>query len=136
VTEVFADARYFLALVGSDDADNARAFAASREAKRRGSRLVTTAWVLTEVGDALASPAARPAFLRVVAAVRADPRFVVVPPTQALFDAGLAFFQSRPDKEWSFTDCISFVVMAERGIKEALTGDRHFDQASFKALLK
>jgi hypothetical protein len=136
VTEVFADAWYFLALVGSDDADNARAVAASREARRRGALLVTTAWVLTEVGDALVAPAARPAFPRVVAAVRADPRFLVVPPTQTLFDAGLAFFRSRPDKHWSFTDCISFVVMEERGIREALTGDRHFDQAGFKALLK
>ena len=64
MTEVFADTWYFLALVGSDDAGNARAAAASREARRRGSLLVTTAWVLTEVGDALAHPVARPAFPR------------------------------------------------------------------------
>jgi uncharacterized protein len=42
---------------------------------------------------------------------------------------------SRRDKEWSLTDCISFVVMKERGLTEALTADHHFEQAGFKALL-
>jgi uncharacterized protein len=38
-------------------------------------------------------------------------------------------------KEWSLTDCISFVVMKERGLTDALTPDRHFEQAGFKILL-
>jgi predicted nucleic acid-binding protein len=45
-------------------------------------------------------------------------------------------FARRPDKSWSLTDCISFVVMADRGLTEALTGDRHFEQAGFRALLR
>jgi predicted nucleic acid-binding protein len=40
------------------------------------------------------------------------------------------------DKDWPLTDCISFEVMREHGISEALTGDHHFEQAGFKALLK
>jgi predicted nucleic acid-binding protein len=43
--------------------------------------------------------------------------------------------RNRPDKDWSLADCISFVVMEEMGLREALTGDRHFEQAGFKALL-
>jgi predicted nucleic acid-binding protein len=43
---------------------------------------------------------------------------------------------SRPDKDWSLTDCISFVVMENQDITEALTADRHFVQAGFTALLK
>jgi len=38
------------------------------------------------------------------------------------------------DKEWGLVDCLSFVIMRERGITEALTPDRHFTRAGFKAL--
>jgi uncharacterized protein len=53
-----------------------------------------------------------------------------------LFSAGLELFRSRRDKEWSLTDCMSFVVMRERGITDALTNDHHFEQAGFRILLK
>jgi uncharacterized protein len=52
------------------------------------------------------------------------------------FGAARTFFSTRPDKEWSLTDCISFVVMNERGIGDALTNDHHFEQAGFQILLK
>jgi hypothetical protein len=48
---------------------------------------------------------------------------------------GLDLFAGRSDKNWSLTDCISFVVMQDEGLTEALTGDSHFEQAGFKALL-
>jgi hypothetical protein len=50
-------------------------------------------------------------------------------------ERGLDLYRSRPDKDWPLTDCISFVVMAQRGITEALTGDHHFRQAGFTPLL-
>jgi hypothetical protein len=45
-------------------------------------------------------------------------------------------YRQRADKDWSLTDCISFVVMRQRGLTEALTGDHHFEQAGFVALLR
>jgi hypothetical protein len=45
-------------------------------------------------------------------------------------------YAERPDKGWSLTDCIFFVVMRQQGIIQALTGDHHFEQAGFSALLK
>jgi predicted nucleic acid-binding protein len=41
----------------------------------------------------------------------------------------------RQDKDWSLTDCISFVVMRDRGITKVFTTDHHFEQAGFKKLL-
>jgi predicted nucleic acid-binding protein len=52
-----------------------------------------------------------------------------------VFDLGVDLYQNRDDKEWSLTDCISFVVMTREGITEALTGDHHFEQAGFSILL-
>jgi predicted nucleic acid-binding protein len=68
--------------------------------------------------------------------VRADPYYVMVPASQELLDRGVTLYRQRPDKDWSLTDCISFVVMRERGITEALTADHHFEQAGFVALLR
>ena len=65
-----------------------------------------------------------------------DPQVTIVSPSASLFDRGVELFAKRPDKCWSLTDCISFVVMEEQGIMHALTGDRHFEQAGFVALLK
>ena len=61
---------------------------------------------------------------------------VLLPSSRELFDRGLQLFSDRPDKEWSLTDCISFVVMGERSLTEALTSDHHFEQAGFTVLLK
>jgi len=68
--------------------------------------------------------------------LRADPAVEIVPPTEALFETGVDLYFRRPDKGWSLTDCISFVVMQQRRMVEALTGDRHFEQAGFRILLR
>jgi len=133
VNDVFADTFYFLSLLGPTDESHHKAIAAT---VGRTGRLVTTAWVVTELANALHRTSDRPAFLNTFAALRADDGVVLVPPDQALFDAGVDLYSHRSDKEWSLTDCISFVVMRERGIDEALTGDHHFEQAGFVALLR
>jgi predicted nucleic acid-binding protein len=51
------------------------------------------------------------------------------------FASGLALYSKRADKQWSLTDCISFVTMHDRGITQALTADKHFAQAGFTPLL-
>jgi hypothetical protein len=130
---LFADTFHFLALVNESDAAHSRAVEASRDLNRR---VVTTAWVLIEVGDALARPAGRQRFMELVEVLRNDPQVTIVPPTQDLFDRGIALYGQRADKDWSLTDCISFVVMREMGIAEALTGDQHFAQAGFRCLLE
>ena len=60
----------------------------------------------------------------------------VLPCSQLELDAGINLYLSRPDKDWSLTDCTSFVAMQERGLTDALTADHHFEQAGFIALLK
>ena len=133
MTAVFADSFYYLAVMNADDAAHERAV---RVSDSLGGPVVTTAWVLTEVADALAAPGQRSGFLALLEALRVDPEVSIVPPNEDLFEAGISLYSRRPDKDWSLTDCISFVVMQQRGMTEALTGDRHFEQAGFTALLR
>jgi predicted nucleic acid-binding protein len=128
----FADTLYYLALLNPDDAAHERAL--SITGQRHGA-LVTTRWVLTEVGDAMAAPPYRPRFLRLVQAIESDPDTIIVPTTDELFHQGVTLYGQRLDKMWPLTDCISFLVMEQYGIREALTGDHHFSQAGFSVLL-
>jgi predicted nucleic acid-binding protein len=128
----FADTFYYLALLNPGDAAHPRAVAAS---EGLSGRLVTTAYVLTEVADALAAPRDRPRFLALLQTLEVDPDVTIVPASDALFRRGVDLYRQRPDKDWPLTDCISFVVMRDFGATEALTGDRHFQQAGLVALL-
>jgi predicted nucleic acid-binding protein len=97
-------------------------------------RLLTTEWVLMELADALSAPEARATVIAFLRAVRADPQFDVVGYVPTVYQVGFNLFAARPDKAWSLTDCISFGVMTERGLSDALTADRHFEQAGFRAV--
>jgi predicted nucleic acid-binding protein len=134
MTPLFADAFFFIAVLNKSD--RAHAGAAAYLRPRLSRPLLTTAWVLTEVADGLAQPNHRPAVVRLLTTLRGNPTVEIIPPDLDLFDRGVDLYSRRPDKAWSLTDCISFVVMSERGLTEALTGDHHFEQAGFRAVLR
>jgi uncharacterized protein len=130
---IFADSFFFLAILNPDDQHHERA---TQFARSNARAFITTAWVLTEVGDALSGMGNREIFIEFIQQLHRNATVKVVPPSQALFDGGLVLFSQRVDKEWSLTDCISFCVMQQQKLEEALTGDRHFEQAGYLALLK
>lgn len=133
MTMVFADTFYFFALLNRNESRHAQA---QRFASSFQGYVVTTQWVLTELADGLARSPRRAAFSVLHQELLADSRIRIEPCSDALFSTGLKLYIERPDKDWSLTDCISFVVMQREGIVEALTGDHHFEQAGFTALLK
>jgi predicted nucleic acid-binding protein len=130
---LFADTSYYIELLLKSDQAHARviAFTEGLDAK-----IFTTAWVLTEVANALSARRFRSEFLSLLDDLEANQNVLIVGPDPQIFRRGLELYRSRADKDWSLTDCISFIVMNREGLTEALTADRHFDQAGFKALLK
>ena len=133
MNRIFADSYFFFAILNPHDAAHAKAIEVGRQHRRP---LMTTAWVLTEVADGLASTPRRAVFRRLLEDLEANKANLIVPANTETFERGVELYHARPDKQWSLTDCISFVVMSEEGITEALTGDHHFEQAGFLALLK
>jgi uncharacterized protein len=97
---------------------------------------VTTRWVLAELANAMAAPLTRTGCAAYMRFLETDEDVEIIGDEGDLYERGLRLYEERPDKEWSLTDCISFVVMQRKRLKEALTGDHHFEQAAFVALLK
>jgi predicted nucleic acid-binding protein len=133
MTSAFADTFYFLALLDSREERHVDAAEACRDPDLR---LVTTEWVLAEFGDAYCHPKDRDDFVALYRSLVNQSRVKIIAADTRLFQRGVDFFEQRPDKDWSLTDCLSFVVMRDEGITQALTGDKHFEQAAFTALLK
>lgn len=129
---VFADTAYYIAAVIPRDEFHEAAVRASHALRRS---VVTTEFVLIEVGNWLSRSSSRGRYVRLFEAIEADADTTVIPADHALFVQGVELYRQRPDKDWSLTDCISFVVMTHHDLREALTADRHFEQAGFRALL-
>jgi predicted nucleic acid-binding protein len=130
----FADTFWWIALANPKDAWHAPALA--WDAAHPDAQFFTTEEVLSELlnwfagtgaaGRAHASAAVRDAL--------ADSSTQVLPQTSADFAAALAFYEARPDEDYSLTDCRSMVAMRALGVAEVLSNDRHFTQVGFTVL--
>ena len=96
----FADTSYLLALLNPDDEFHAAATAWSGKLEEV---VVTTMWVLTELGDALHRGRNRATFVRFLDTLGGHEDFEGVPASADLFQRGVELFRARPDKEWSLT---------------------------------
>ena len=129
----FADTHFWIALLSERDVAHG---AAQRWQAEGGLReVVTTSWVLVEVADGMSRAAERETCATLIEYLRGAPAIRIIPATEQLLWRGFELYRKRSDKAWSLTDCISFVVMADEGLTDALTGDRHFEQAGYRALL-
>ena len=133
MTPCFGDTSYFLALLIPADANHGAARAWAARSRRP---ILTTGFIVLEVGNFLSPRTIRALFAGFVKPLRSEARMTVIPASSEILRRGERLYVSRQDKSWSVTDCISFEVMRERGITEALAADRHFEQAGFKAFLR
>lgn len=129
----FADTSFWIALSSRRDQYHTRAVEWHQAVIRTRSRIVTTEAVLWEWLNALSIVASRNIAAEGYRRVHLDAGIEVIPFLPALIDAATDLYRRRPDKEWSLTDCFSFVVMERQNLTEALTTDRHFEQANLQA---
>ena len=130
--QILVDTAYVLALVNERDQyhDRAQELADLFE----GHDLLITDAVLLEIGNALARGFKEQA-IEIITYFFESEEVEIFRHSSQVFDKAFALYKKYADKEWSLVDCISFIVMRERGIKQALTFDRHFEQAGFVAIM-
>jgi len=135
MTSLFADAGYWIALLNPTDALHDRAALVSASLGR--TRILTSEFVLTEVLNACARKGnlSRMTACALIDKMRSNPNVEIIPMTSSAFRRAVERYRRRADKRWGLTDCASFLIMEEKGITDALSADRDFQQAGFKALL-
>jgi predicted nucleic acid-binding protein len=132
---VFIDTSFIIALHNLSDPYHGKAKDLLTILENTQRPQLTTTAVLLELGDGFARKSRWDLIASFFADAFVDPMLEIQPVDVPLVARAKDFRNSRPDKDWGLTDCVSFVVMAERGLEEALTADRHFQQAGFRALL-
>lgn len=134
MTTLFLDTGYVIALEASDDQHHKAAVQSWKSLITQRPRLVTTSYVFDEVVTFFNSRGRHGKAVELGHRLLDSPSIRFLQVDVELFEAGWRLFQGRPDKKFSLTDCISFVVMEREGLREALTFDDHFDQAGYRRL--
>lgn len=133
MSTLLADTSFFVAYLNAHDEHHALAM---EWMTASSDRIVTTEWVLAELGNFLAEGPDRRLFGPLTRALVNEERVEIVPADHTSFVDGLSLYVRRADQHWSFVDCTSFRLMKAREIRDALTTDHHFQQAGFTVLLK
>ena len=134
--QVFADTGYWVALLNPKDELHQKARDLSKQMDSL--YIVTSEMVLAEVLNDFSIRGAffRQAAIELIESLYNHTNVTVIQQSSSQFQEGLLLYKKRPDKEWSITDCVSFKIMEEYGITEALAYDKHFEQVGFIALLR
>lgn len=135
MNKFFVDTSGWVAVLVSSDYHHKNAVKIYLERLAALYDIVTHEGILLEVGNALAGVKTRATVIDFLETLSSSGRIALILFTPSFLDAGWNLFSERMDKEWGIVDCLSFVVMKDLGINEALTADRHFLQAGFVKLL-
>lgn len=135
VRTVLLDTSFIVALENKDDAHHARAKALDSDLLAEKGVLLFHWGILLEIADGYARMSRRAKGLQLLTKFENEEGYRLCPITEPLLQESLDLYRGRSDKEWGLTDCLSFALMRQEGITEALTADVHFRQAGFKALL-
>jgi hypothetical protein len=126
---IFIDTSAFLALEDESDEHHEEAIRFRDQELLRGNyELVTTSYILDETLTLLRSRLGIPASIDFSKKIRRSQVVKVLSVSKEVEEKALELFEKYDDKTFSFTDCVSFVVMREKGIQEAFTFDEHFVQ--------
>ena len=133
--DVFVDTSGFYALLVRGDDHHQQASRFLDEARRRQDRFTTTDYVLDETATLLKARHHGHLVPLLLDTVFSSAVCTVHWTDSERFQATADFFLKHADQGWSFTDCLSFVVMGNLRLTESLTKDVHFREAGFRPIL-
>jgi hypothetical protein len=134
-SSVFLDTSGWLALLNATEGMHSQANSVWFDLGARAYRVVLTDWVIAETGNGSSRLRVRSRFVDAVQQLRQSPSVELVIVDEQLLTKSIEYYHRHSDKSWGLVDCSSFIVMRDRGMRDAFTSDRHFEQAGFSCLL-
>ena len=134
--EVFVDTSGFYALLVADDEQHRRADQILKRARQKSSRFVTSDYVLDETVTLLTARRHGHLVQPFLQATLHSSACRIEWTDPERFSETADYLLKHRDRAWSFTDCLSFVLMKKIRLRDALTKDVNFEQAGFVALLR
>ncbi len=132
--EVFVDTSAWYVLALSSAPQHSKCSEALRYRVQRGARVVTTNLIVAETHALLLRRTSRKVALTFAREVVRSPNIVVSSSAEYEESAITDWLEKFGDQSFSLTDAVSFVVMTDRGIREALALDHHFAVAGFDVI--
>jgi uncharacterized protein len=130
-SDLFIDSSGFYAALDARDANHRRAAAEIARVVRGGGRLIFTDYIITESLNLAVARRGHHVAVRMLDFLGLSRVWRRISVDADYFDEAVLYFRRHADKEYSFTDCTSFVVMKALRMDRVLTDDRHFRQAGF-----
>src|SRR5690348_13151479 len=112
---VFLDTSFSIALAIQSDTNHERAIRIASDLEKANRKIITTQAIVLEIGNALSKQRYRQSAIKAIEHLETDPNVLIVSLSDDLLESAFDLFRDREDKEWGLVDCVSFVVMRERG---------------------
>jgi predicted nucleic acid-binding protein len=132
---VFLDTSGWITLLNASDPLHAQAWDVWRGVVTGARPVVLTDLVVAETGNGLARTRLRAHFVAAVELIYESRTTELIHTGSDELRDALSLYVARPHKAWGLVDCVSFRLTEQRGIPDAFTTDRHFEQAGFRCLL-
>ena len=126
--KLFIDTGAFIALIDTDDENHKAAKAFYKTSTEKGSRFVTTNFVVCETMNYLGARVSHGVAVAFRENLKKSGLIEILTITPHVEDAAFAIFKQYSDKDFSFTDCTSFSIMKSLKLTRAFAFDRHFEQ--------
>jgi predicted nucleic acid-binding protein len=126
--KLFVDTGAFIALTDADDENHKAAAAFYRNAREKGTRFVTSNFVVCETMNYLRARISHHIAVLFRESLKKSSFIEIVTVTPSIEDAAFTIFKRYADKDFSFTDCTSFSIMRFLKLKNGFAFDKHFEQ--------
>ncbi len=136
--KIFVDTAGWACFIDKSQTQHKETAKIFEEIKKENGKFITTSYILAELVALLGSHfhISRSIIINFIENIKKSFYVEIIYIDKNIDDDAWKLLKKYQDKNWSLTDCTSFIVMQQQNITDSLTTDHHFKQAGFITLLE